>query len=486
MTFDALVYSSQRPDLAPTQRQLEETLATGLVSDPEVSLRILQTVHWKEFTLPPAQRFAWLIWPEIQAGRHVDGLVFQQLLNAAEGAEADKEETERFASEAFRQAKLDPPSLGKIAAYLDFFAEGADRRNVGNVLQAGAELLADPFASPAEVAGNLSKLVFDLDPARRLSGHLKSEADNWGAFMTALASSQQRGDFLGLDTGFSHFNNLANGLEAETLFVLGAMPSTGKTTFVKQLVDQVTTLNSEAACLFVSYEQSARELRVKTLSRLAGVDNRNILRGRLDKEESGWKRVSEAGQQYQEAVAGRVFIVEADNRMTVDRVRLAAQAVQRLTDCRQLLIAVDYLQIVPTEQPFNDPRMKVDAVLSDLRRLARDLKATVLAIASIGRGKYDIKKGALDVFKESGNIEYTADLAGVLVEDPNLKGEEAFPSSGRVKRKYTRVCLDLVKNRNGERGRLTYDFFPAVSAFREVDLKAQALPEEDPANGKRK
>ena len=482
MTFDTLVYSSQRPDLVPDQRQLEETLSAALVgSNRETVLRILQTADWSEFTLPPAQRFAYLVWPELNAGRPVDGLVFQRLLDAEEGSEFDKEEVERWLAEAVRRSKLDPPSLGLVASYLNFFALDADRRNALAMAQRAVDQLTnDPAASAAQVAADLSKLVFDLDPARRLSGHLKSEADSWGAFMTALEASQQEGDFLGLNTGFQHFNNLANGLEAGSLFVLAASPSTGKTTWVKQLVDQVATLNAEAACLFVSYEQSARELRVKTLSRLSGVQNRYILRGRLDQEKEGWKRVSEAGQRYQQDVAGRVFVVEADNRMTVDRVRLAAQNVQLLTGCQQLLVAVDYLQIVPTERDYSDPRSRVDAVLSDLRRLARDLKATVLAIASVGRMSYGLTKGSLDVFKESGNVEYTADLAGVLVQDRDIKGDAPL-QQGWAQQPYKRVYLDIVKNRNGEQGRIHFDFFPTVSAFREDPARktTDPLPEGD-------
>lgn len=485
--FGALLKAADRPDLRPDDRQLEEALTVGLLADPQTGLRILERVSWKEFTHPHTRHFASLVWPSLKSGATVDPLIFRKLLEAASLSEADREEVRNFAQQVFQLVESDPPPAGKIEAYLSLFIAEADRRNVARMLQQGYDLLADPAASAAEVAGDLSRLVFELDPARRLSGGLKSEGDSWGAYMQALEARQRENEFLGLDTGWGHLNNVANGLEAGSLFVLGAAPSTGKTTWVKQLVDQVATLNSEAACLFVSYEQSADELRIKTLSRLSGLENRDLIRGRLTASSPGWAIVKKVAQDYRSQVADRVFILEADNRMTIDRIRLAAEAVTRLTNCRQLLVAVDYLQIVPTDREYSDPRSKVDAVLSDMRRLARDLKATVLTIASIGRASYANDTGRLEAFKESGNVEYTADLAGLLIEDKTgLKGHTHYPAPGSGSRDWKRVYLDIVKNRNGERSRIHFDFFPAVSGFTEGNRKPEVLPEDPAPNYRQK
>jgi replicative DNA helicase len=319
------------------------------------------------------------------------------------------------------------------------------------------------------------KLTTDHEAARRLVGAFRSEAEAWPAYLAALEAAQDPAhDFLGLDTGFAHLNYVANGLMAG-LFVLGASPSTGKTTFVKQLADQVVEANPDAACLFVSLEQSREELRVKTLSRLSGVENRDILRGRLDRALTGWKAVKEAAQGYHGAVAGRFFILEGDKTTTPDRIRLAALQVKRATQAARLLVVVDYLQIVPTEEQYRDPRNRVDAVVSDLRRLARDLDAAVVAVSSVGRTSY--ASPGMAAFKESGGVEYGADLGAVMTrkaDDP--KGQSTF--KGITGRQWKRVSLDIVKNRNGERSRIEFDFFPQVSTF--VEKGKTSLPDEDP------
>ena len=45
-------------------------------------------------------------------------------------------------------------------------------------------------------------------------------------------------------------------------------------------------------------------------------------------------------------------------------------------------------------------------------------------------------------------------------------------------RQWKRLRLDVVKNRNGEKARIEFDFFPQVSAF--VEKSKTSLPDEEP------
>jgi replicative DNA helicase len=61
-----------------------------------------------------------------------------------------------------------------------------------------------------------------------------------------------------------------------------------------------------------------------------------------------------------------------------------------------------------------------------------------------------------------------------MTEDKDKsKGESNYKG---VMRKWKRVNLDVVKNRNGERARIGLEFYPEVSRFREVDKNE--LPED--------
>jgi replicative DNA helicase len=98
--------------------------------------------------------------------------------------------------------------------------------------------------------------------------------------------------------------------------------------------------------------------------------------------------------------------------------------------------------------------------------MARDLNVAVLCISSENRAGYGSAR--MDVFKESGGIEYSADIAAVLTEP---KG--ATPANAD----YRALELRIVKNRNGERGVIQFKFYPAIAKF--VETGRAELPPDD-------
>ena len=463
--FDTLVGAAEEVETKVDQRVIEETLLVGLV-EPTVAPRILEAARPGDFYFDLHRKFAEVAFEIVAVGRHLDPVTFR----AAAGDGLD-DKVAKVAEAIFLTAVENPPPVGKVLSYLDIFGADARRRLAKSMAdRVGVELAKK---APEVAAGELLKIVADLEAARRLSGAAKTEGEELASYFAALEAAQSpTHDFQGLDTGFGHLNRLINGL-SPGLVILGAMPSVGKTTLAKQIADQVVAKHSDAACLFVSLEQSKEELRVKTLSRLSGIENRDIQRGRLDTQSEAWGKVTEAVVEFGN-FAGRLQILEGDRGTTVDRIRLAALQLRQKTQAGRLLIVVDYLQIMPTDRDFGDVRQKVNFVTSELRRLARDLDAPVLAIASVNRAAYNARGGTMEAFKESGDIEFSADYAAVMVEDKDkAKGDANYLG---VIRKWKRVFLDVVKNRNGEKGRIELYFYPEVSFFQEKGK--QSLPED--------
>ena len=467
--FDALVADAGEVDIGPDKRAIEETLLVGLV-EPAVAARISQATRPGDFYFDLHRRFADVVFPMIGEGRHVDAVTFR-----AEAGDQVDDKLLALAADIFRKGQEDPPAVGRVLAYLDIFTQDARRRLAKELVARAGQALAKGDSTPDQVAGEVFRAVADLDASRRLSGVGQTEGEELDAFFGELEARQSAGkDFVGLDTGFTHLNRVANGLTAG-LFILGAAPSTGKTTLAKQIADQVVANHPDAACLFVSLEQSKEELRIKTLSRLSGIENRDLQRGRLDPADpdNAWAKVVTAKDDFA-VFADRLQVLEGDRATTVDRIRLAALQLRQKTQAGRLLVVVDYLQIVPTDDPVTDARQRVNFVTSELRRLGRDLDASVLAIASVNRKSYG-QGGKIDAFKESGDIEFSADIAAILVEDSNnpTKGNANYRGAAR---NWKRVHLDVVKNRNGERARIELDFYPEVSYFREAGKGT--LPED--------
>ena len=478
------VFDAQEPN-RPDKRVIEETLLKAVLSGrPELISRVITGTRPVDYYFDLHRRLADVIYPDLSRGKHVDKITLEATLPEPDPTEKQKvKERQNLLDLVGRLEGMDIPEAGKVESYLSIFVEEARRSIALDSIQKVKDKLDDKELSPADAFSKVSQIIMDQESSRRMVGTFKSEAEDWPTYFADLEAKQTKKEFIGLDTGFKHFNNLANGLP-EGLFVVGAAPSVGKTTWAKQVADQIIGKNPKAVCLFVSLEQSREELRVKTLSRLSGIENRDILRGRLDPKSPGWERVKTASDKFLNSTAGRYFILEGDKTTTPELIRLAGLQVRRATNAEALLIVVDYLQIVPTVEDFKDPRNRVDAVVSDLRRIARELGASIMAISSLSRRSYEVSD--ISAFKESGGVEYGADLGAIMLprRDTAGKVEEGTVPLDGVKHGWIGVDLAYVKNRNGERGKIQFQFFPQISHFDEVGKDDSWSPNAFEAAGK--
>lgn len=464
----ALILEAQEPD-RPDYRAIEETLLTALFTGrPDLTAQIVADTRPRDYYFDLHRRMAALIYPDLAQGKHVDAVTLGAKLPEPDPTDKEKvKERQDLIDLVARLSQAKAPEAGKIQAYLSIFVEKARINTARDSLEKAKAALDAGDLSPADAFSRATEVILDQEASRRMVGTFKSEAEDWPTYFAKLEAGQNpKNIYTGLNTGFEHLNHLANGL-TEGLFVVGAAPSTGKTTWAKQLSDQIVTFNPRSVCLFVSLEQSREELRVKTLSRLSNVENRDIIRGRLDVNSTGWKKIRTASADFLAKTAGRYFILEGDKTTTPERIRLAALQVKRATQAEDLLIVIDYLQIVPTVEDYKDPRSRVDAVISDLRRIARDLGASVVAISSVGRASY--ADAGLSAFKESGGVEYGADLGAIMLpRKAGDKTEKGTDSIDGLVLKWIGVDLAIVKNRNGERGKIEFKFFPEISRFIET------------------
>ena len=129
------------------------------------------------------------------------------------------------------------------------------------------------------------------------------------------------------------------------------------------------------------------------------------------------------------------------------------------------LIVVDYLQLwakVAEDLRGNfSVRERVDMLGGLLRELALGLHSPLLALASRNRsaGNYGNGKGsaALDSLKESGDLEYAADVVLFLTEAQEYL---ATPPARAIE-------LTVAKNRDGDTGKLSLIFRPDLGTMRE-------------------
>lgn len=260
---------------------------------------------------------------------------------------------------------------------------------------------------------------------------------------------------LGVPTGLGQLDHLLGGLN-DGLHLLAGPPGMGKTTLALQMAAAAT---QEVPVVVVTFEHAPENLTLKLLCARAGVNPRDVQRGYAD-----LAKLRAAAEAWQ-PVAERLAVVEGRSQLTVAQVRAQARRAMRQHQAERCLVVVDYLQLwakVAEDLRGNfSVRERVDMLGGLLRELALGLRSPVLALASQNRsaGNYGAGKGsaALDSLKESGDLEYAADVVLFLTE---AQERMATPPARAVE-------LTVAKNRHGETGKLALIFRPDLGTMRE-------------------
>jgi len=259
-------------------------------------------------------------------------------------------------------------------------------------------------------------------------------------------------------TGFRKLDSKLNGGLYEGLYVLGGIPALGKTTFVSQLADQLAERGEHV--LFFSLEQSRFELVSKSLARLYNRKSQKkegSLSLRIRRREK-IEFLSDLIREYRK-FADRISIVEGNLSTTVEWVRGYVRRYIALNNVKPIVI-IDYLQVLQTDEESTNVRQRIDTVVTELKRLSRDLSVTVIVVSSFNREAYDAEV-SFKSFKESGGIEYTADV--VMGLDRDKKGDQDDGSR--------QLKLVILKNRYGVAGTyVNFNFYPAFDLFEEDEL----------------
>lgn len=278
-------------------------------------------------------------------------------------------------------------------------------------------------------------------------------------------------------TGIAGLDKCLDGGLRSGLHVIGAQSSMGKTTLSIQIGDFIAEHGRPV--LFVTIEQSAREIVSKSLSRIARQQSGEVITCTemiSRKRREAWgeirsKAFEGACRYYEERIAPRLYIYEGTTRPTVQAIEAAAR---KIADrCGVVpVVFIDYLQLLAKYSPTSSDKETTDENVMQLRIMAKELNCPIWAVSSLNRDSYS---GAisLDSYKESGAIEYGADvLIGVqpygFGEFTGNSKQKAAKDMAYHKSTVERDCeLNVLKNRLGS---TTHDgirlsFITAASIF---------------------
>lgn len=274
-------------------------------------------------------------------------------------------------------------------------------------------------------------------------------------------------------TGFKELDRVAGGVYAG-LYALGAISSLGKTTFISQIADQMAEAGNNV--LYFSLEQSRLEMVSKAIARKsAQIDIKTATTSLKFRQGQLTEPALKAADAYKDAVGDRLSIIEGNFNCTLAYICEYVTSYIKRNKVKPVVI-IDYLQILQADDTKRSTKELIDNNITELKRLSRREDIPIFVISSVNRSNY-LAPIDFESFKESGGIEYTADVVwGLQLQAIN---DEIFAKEGKLKdkrdkireakaenpRKLELVCL---KNRYGISSySVAFEYFPQFDLFKE-------------------
>ena len=287
-------------------------------------------------------------------------------------------------------------------------------------------------------------------------------------------------------TGYSNIDaitSLYNGL-----YVVGAVSSLGKTTFCTQMADQLAQANEHV--LFFAFEQTQMELVTKGIARLTAqewldkygsdaltkytyTDAVNALEIRSGRITASVRRAIAEYKRF----AVHEAIIECNFMMTIDTITATVREYISRTGVKPIIF-VDYLQLIRPLDKKQTTKDAVDEHLRALKQLQMENELVIVLISSLNRQNY-LSVIDFESFKESGGIEYTADVIWGL--QLSVMNDDLFDTDKKLKtkrdavraaKKATPRRIELVglKNRYGVSSyKCHFDYYAQYDLFLPVE-----------------
>lgn len=305
-------------------------------------------------------------------------------------------------------------------------------------------------------------LAADREGFRAKLQHVINQPDNWlDEYYADIKNRHDHPD--NILTGFSNLDAELDGGLQPKLYVLGAISSLGKTTFALNVADNLAKQGRHV--FFYSMESSKREVTDKLLSRASCLSNGHKWT-QLEISRGAWLNNAEDKEEFDGLFRTysryQRFLHIYDNRVKASQVRDQVSGwLDKHPNDKKPLVVVDYLQILQAEDDQATDKAKVTDSVSALSDLTKQEEVPVLVISSFNRASYwqDV---SFESFKESGEIEYSADVV-LGLEFAHREEYITKQKSGHVelnKDKFDqrkqevprRVEMVILKNRTGKTG----------------------------------
>jgi replicative DNA helicase len=428
----------------PNNLRAEESVLGAMLLSREAIADVVEVLEPEHFYKPAHAHLFDAVISLYSAGEPVDAVTVAEELQRAGLLE------EVGGPAVLLDFQATTPAISNAGHYARIVEEHALLRRLITVSNEIAEMAYGIPEDVVKAVDDAEARMFDV-AQRRVTNTTAASKDLLPASLDRIEMLYDRGEsIIGLSTGYLDLDEKLAGLQPSALYVVGARPAMGKTAFALGMAANSAMKDGRPVLIF-TLEMSQLELCQRLLCSEALVDAGRVKTGRL--EEGEWNRISHAVGRLAEAP---IYIDDNPHTSVMDIRAKARRLKSRQGDLG--MVVVDYIQLMTGRSSAESRQVEVSEISRNLKILARELDAPVVALAQLNRAleQRQDKRPMLSDLRESGSLEQDADVVLFLYRDEVYDPDS--PDKGVAE-------VIVAKHRNGPTGRARLAFRGQYTRF---------------------
>jgi replicative DNA helicase len=442
--------------LPPQSSDAEESILGALLIDGEVMLEIADSLKPGDFYKPANAKVYSAIQRLYEQSQPIDILTVSEEL----------ERRGQIEEIGGRAALADLCDRTPTAVHAKQYAKIVERKSMlRGLIGAAGRIASIGYEDPSDISEAIDRAeseLFAVSERRAANGFTQIGTLVGAAYDQLDRMHQNRGQLMGLRTGYTAIDTITQGLQNSDFIVLAARPSVGKTSLALNIAENVSLREGKSVGVF-SLEMSKEQLVLRLLSSVTKINSFNLRSGQVsgvdfDKIASALGTLSSA----------KMFI---DDTVNISVMELRTKARRLKMEQGLDLLIVDYLQLMQPGQQSRDGNrvQEVSDISRGLKALARELGIPIIALSQLSRQTEAREKGEprLSDLRESGAIEQDADVVIFLYRDGERSDDAGVTGEA--------INFNVAKHRNGPTGSGQLWFRKEETRF--VNLVRERAPE---------
>lgn len=443
--------------MVPHSLDAERATIGALLIDPQSIYKVVDVVAAHDFYVPSHSTIFRAISDLLEKNQPIDVVSVSGLLK-------DRNELENVGGATYLAELTNyVATASHIANYASIVRQKKVLRDLLTASAAIAEqALGDGAEDVEELLGDVERRIMAIAQHSVTQNFVPISGELAGAYERIEYLKEHKGELRGVTTGFTELNKALAGLQKSNLVILGARPSTGKTSLALDIARHAALAGTPVGIF--SLEMSKDEVVDRLVAAAGDASLWQLRTGNLrDEYELGMVKEGLA------KLANAPIYIDDTPAPTILQMRAMARRLQMQHGLG--LLVVDYLQLIAPRNARDNSVQQITEISRGLKLIARELEIPVLALSQLSRGvdQRENRTPQLHDLRESGSIEQDADVVMLIYRkerDMRIQGKKDEEIPDDIKNK---ADIVIAKHRNGPTKTITLAWAPEPASFRDLD-----------------